>query len=602
MDILPGNYTHLNLGPAFVGGGAWVPLNLGVPWDVDPPEPVERGIRADWGLVWSGSSSVQKVTLLEWLQSSNERKSCSQPWRGLALSSSRSTALPWGLMPAAVKSSSVNWRLSGITSRAGLVSPWASLGIERAGASLAWGVQRQHRIGAQLNWQYGELSRSSRLLGWRSLLNRQTTATVLRWGHPGLERHAASLPWGPAAHVPWIVAPVVKPPEPPEPNPFPRGDLVALNLGCGVMSAAGLCPLNLGASACYAVRPWKGTYIVLNTVSVVRLPDRTPIEVESVSITGSAGAWGYDVDMTLADPRHLGLLKPAPTGRRQVEININGYVWTAVVESYSHRREFVRSGVTVTGRSRTALLAAPYAPSRALVSGSERSMAQLATDQLADTGYTLTWETIDWLVPAGAWFFDGLTPLDAVSALAEAAGAVVQSGPENRHLRVLPRYPLSPWDWPDSTPDHVVQDDIVVTESGQARSAPVFNAVVVTGELAGAGVTARVVRQGEAGDLYAPQASSPLITVAAAAAERGRNILSDRGDQDDIDLTLPMFAAPIADGATGRVLPMELVEVRSASGTWHGQCTASRVDARVSGNAITVEQTITLERHYTDAN
>ncbi len=402
--------------------------------------------------------------------------------------------------------------------------------------------------------------------------------------------------------MPWIIRPVIKPPEPPEPNPFPTGDRVALNLGCPVVGLAGFAPFNLGVTACYAVRPRKGTYIVLNTISVVRLPDRAPIEVESVSISGSAGAWGYDVDMTLADPTHLALLKPAPSGRREVEVNINGYVWTAVIENYSHRREFVRSGVTVTGRSRTALLAAPYAPARALVSSRERSMAQLATDELADTGYTIDWDGVDWQVPAGAWYYEGMTPLDAISTLAEAGGAVVQSHPESKHLQVLPRYPVSPWHWPDTAPDHVVQDDIVITESGQVRSAPVYNAVVVTGELAGAGVTARIVRQGEAGDLYAAQASSPLITVPAAAAERGRNILADRGDQDDIDLTLPMFPAPVAAGTTGRVLPMQLVEVRGAAGNWHGQCTATRIDVRVSGNAVTVEQTITLERHYTDAN
>jgi hypothetical protein len=465
-----------------------------------------------------------------------------------------------------------------------------------------WAGQQQQRIAACVPWFHAPEARQVADMSWRPGAMCRMPVGLLHWMSPALGRRTTALPWGPAAHLPWIVRPAVVPPEPPEPNPFPPGDKVALNLGCPVIGMGGFAPLNLGVTACYAVRPQKGTYIVLNTISVVRLPDRTPIEVESVSINGSAGAWGYGIDMTLADPAHLALLKPAPSGRREVEITINGYVWTAVIENYSHRREFVRSGVTVTGRSRTSLLATPYAPSRAMVSSSERSMAQLATDELADTGYTIDWGTVDWQVPAGAWYYDGMTPLDAISALAEAAGAVVQSHPEGKHLRVLPRYPVSPWDWPDTTADHVVQDDIVITESGQVRSAPVYNAVVVTGELAGAGVTARIVRQGEAGDLYAAQASSPLINVIAAAAERGRNILCDRGDQDDIDQTLPMFPAPVVAGTTGRVLPLELVEVRGSSGNWHGLCTATRIDARVSGNAVTVEQTITLERHYTDAN
>lgn len=71
----------------------------------------------------------------------------------------------------------------------------------------------------------------------------------------------------------------------------------------------------------------------------------------------------------------------------------------------------------------------------------------------------------------------------------------------------------------------------MLTESLQMRSAPLYDAVVVTGELSRKGVTCKVRREGGAGQLFAPQVSSPLISIAAAGAERGRNILSDRGEQ-----------------------------------------------------------------------
>jgi hypothetical protein len=38
------------------------------------------------------------------------------------------------------------------------------------------------------------------------------------------------------------------------------------------------------------------------------------------------------------------------------------------------------------------------------------------------------------------------------------------------------------------------------------------------------------------------------------------------------------------------------------AGTWHGLCTAVRTEARISDKAAEIEQTITLERHYTDAD
>lgn len=43
----------------------------------------------------------------------------------------------------------------------------------------------------------------------------------------------------------------------------------------------------------------------------------------------------------------------------------------------------------------------------------------------------------------------------------------------------------SPWDWRSTQPDHVLQEDIITSESLQVRSAPLYDAVIVTGELAG---------------------------------------------------------------------------------------------------------------------
>ncbi|WP_337055060.1 hypothetical protein [Pseudoxanthomonas sp. USHLN014] len=390
-------------------------------------------------------------------------------------------------------------------------------------------------------------------------------------------------------------------PEPPA-DPFPAGNVVGLSLACTPIRIAGVAPLNLGVTACYAARPHRKTYIVLNTINVVRLPDRTPIEVESISIAGDKQSWGYSLQLTLADPSQLSLLKPTAAGPRQLEVAINGYLWTFLAESYAVNREWGGGGVSVTGRSRTALLAAPYAPARAKATTQAWSMAQLAAQEVQDTGYQVTYDTVDWQVPAGAWYYDGLAPLDALTRLAEASGAVVQSDPAELELRISAGYPVSPWAWPTTVPAAIVQDDIVLATSLQVRSVPQYDAVVVTGELQGKGVTAVVRRAGEGGTLFAPQASDQLINVAAAASERGRNILCDRGEQASIDHTLPLFPAGSPAGQTGRVLPLDLVEVREAEGTWQGLCTAISISARRDDKAVVVEQTLTIERHYTDAN
>lgn len=72
--------------------------------------------------------------------------------------------------------------------------------------------------------------------------------------------------------------------------------------------------------------------------------------------------------------------------------------------------------------------------------------------------------------------------------------------------------------------------------------------------------------------------------------------------QAAIDLVLPLFPTPVGGGQVGRVLPLDLVEVQSSSGFWHGLCTGLRIDARMDENTCVIEQTVTLERHYTDAD
>ena len=610
MPIPAGNVVGLNLGPLYTGPGSHVPLNLGLEWNYVPPEEPEppfRGLRATVGMPWAHAPRITRVSSMGWAAAPRLEMSVGCAWASSA-KIRRGIDLSWAAAGVRTASWELSWRARLPALRGGLDLGWSSLGRVTASTAIRWQTLGSLRVERVMAWRHpGPTSRTWRL-PFRAQLPQARRSVGVPWRHPGAISRAWRLTWGIAARVPWLVLPP-RPPKPPEDpdSPFPPGNRVGLNLGCAMLERPGFVPLNLGVNACYAVRPQRRTYIVRNSLTVVRLPDRLPIEVDSVSIGGNAGAWGATVDMTLSRPSDLQHLKPNSGGPRQIEVTVNGYVWTFIVESYGRRRQVgddgaPAGGVTVDGRSRTALLAAPYAPARTKVTAEERSVAQLVDEELASTAYTAVYDTVDWLVPEGAWYYDGLTPLEAISRLAEAGGAVVQSDPEDLVLRVLPRYPASPWTWATTEPDHVIQDDIVVADSLQQRSAPLYDVVVVTGEIAGKGVTATVKRAGEGGTLYAPQASSPLITTDAAAGERGRNILSDRGEQANFDLTLPLFPLPLSAGQTGRVLPQELVRVEEAAETWHAQCTAYRVDARLEGNALVVEQTVTLERHFTDAD
>ena len=595
---------RLNLGPLGGADARRSDLNLGVYWDDDAPEPVIRGVRQVASIAWAAASTLGRL-------------SSSMQWRG-ADTASLVAHHRWGESPRAHRQCVVSWGLSGlIRGEAGF--RWRTgMGLMDSKWRIGWGALALAGCQAHLSWNSAMLvlSRSSAMpmrwlragapsygMRWRRRAPSTESGGSIVWASSGVGRAAAWLPWGAARRVPWGVRPGPGPGPDPDPGPtFPPGNRVGLNLGCAVIGVPGLAPLNLGISACYVVRPQRRTYVVINEVSFVRLPDRMPIELARVSLSAGRSAWGWTFDIELADADQLGLLKPTASGPRQFELVLNGYVWTGIIESFQKQREFAGGGVRLSGRSRTALLAPPYAPARVKATTEERSMAQLVAEELADTGFASRYDTVDWLVPPGAWFYDASTPLDAISALAGASGGVVQSHPSDLALVVRASYPASPWLWRETTPDHLLQEDIVLTESLQMRSAPLYDAVVVTGELAGKGVTCKVRKAGEAGQLFAQQVSSPLINVAAAAAERGRNILCDRGEQAAVDLTVPLFPKPLKGGEIGVILPLDLVQVLSSEGTWHGQCESIRIEVVVDQQAVVIEQTATLERHFTDAD
>jgi hypothetical protein len=126
--------------------------------------------------------------------------------------------------------------------------------------------------------------------------------------------------------------------------------------------------------------------------------------------------------------------------------------------------------------------------------------------------------------------------------------------------------------------------------------------VLVSGEQVG--VSDEILREGSAGDVRAIMVVDPLIVEHDVAAERGRNVLCDRGEQAQIDLTIPLYPAS-APEMPGLVLPLQLVQVHEVV-AWKGLAVGAQIEAQVrqGGNgasALVIDQRVTLERHYTDA-
>ena len=419
--------------------------------------------------------------------------------------------------------------------------------------------------------------------------SRVSREIIDRWGFGVPRTVDLRIPWGAGQWAPWHVAPpIITPPNPP---PTANGRYVGLNLGCPVQLDGAHLPLMLGSVQCYHTYPRQRTYHVLNSASVVRLPDRTPIAASAVNLSIDADSFSWSVSMDLLDAESLALLAPTVAGAREVEITINGWVWTALIDSDDETAAWLGNGRRVAGRSRAAYLAAPYAPTRSRVVTEIRLAQQLADLELAGTGWSLDWECLDWLVPAGAWTYTDLTPVDAIRRIAASIGAIAQTHRTDDVLSVRAQYPVKPWDWDSYAPDHIVLPDYTVSRSGTYAGGTRPNAVVTRGERYG--IAARVIRAGTAGDIYAGSVVDALITNAAAAQDRAIYELSRIGPIRQVSVEMPLFPSGTGPGLIepGRVVLM------SGPDEYRSVSRGCSISAQRSGAQLRVRQTITVERH-----
>lgn len=604
---LPGRHVGADLEPQYAGPTNTIPSDLGADSGYvppDPPEPAYRGVRVATGMPWRPrDGDVRVATDIVWRDGVLLRAAAAVAWRGPVDQVGTSAGIVWGQpeqihtaglalawtdsQPRVRRDAALPWAMPAPVRGAPLRLPWGETGPSvRHAIDIAFRYSTQQRKGAGLAW--GEMQQLARDID-------------LPWALRASLRRAWRLPWGEGQGLPWVVTPPGEPP--PEPLPPGRisGRFVGANLGCPVWTGpASHIPANLGVLACYNVRPRRPTVVIVNDISVVRLPERTPINVGDGDIGMDVGSWAKTFSMNPLTADDFALLKAGTDGPREIEITINGHVFTFIVEDRGVDKRFVQHRFVVSGRSRTALLSAPYATPRTKVEGNIRTAAQLVDDELADTGFTADYATVDWNVPAGAWSYAETTAIDAIVRIAEASGAVVQSDPEDKVLRIVPRYPASPWDWTVTSPDVTVLDDLAVTVNTRESHKPMYNKVFVSSEQLG--VMGFFRRTGSGGGIYAPQAVHPLISNAVVHAERGRNVLSDRGTQHDVAMQLPLFASPVLPGQQGLLLPLQLAEVAEGGTTYLGLVTSNRISWSRDDARLTVWQTANIERHPGDAN
>ncbi|KZT13322.1 hypothetical protein A1D30_24015 [Acidovorax sp. GW101-3H11] len=334
------------------------------------------------------------------------------------------------------------------------------------------------------------------------------------------------------------------------------------------------------------VIPLLRIYMTVHTMSAVLLPSLEPVQLKGVSISSDDD--GYAWTLAASGPEHLfDQLAPVDGLPARVRVTLDGIDWVFAIEPPDRSRKFADRSAAVRGRSVTSLLTAPFAPSSTWGNpGGAFTAQQLALQALNMTGVSLDWAITDWLVPAGAWSFQG-APLAVVQRIAEAAGAVVRSHRTDAQLRVAPRYPSLPWEWATATVNVRMPGQIITTDSLTRQDNPDWEAVNVVGELGG--VEGHIVRRDTAGVVLAPGVIDPLITHADAASQRGRTVLGPAGRGYTHTMTVPLLT-----GGTnpGLILPGYLLQVDEPGLTWRGLVRG----ITVTESNPTVRQQLVVER------
>jgi hypothetical protein len=425
---------------------------------------------------------------------------------------------------------------------------------------------RTKRAGRVSFWQI------AKLLTQRQGSDFQSASPALK-GWRGRYQEAVPPPAGISL---WVI------PEPPAPQPCykPSPDLLFAALGATDGYLLFVCKNHTGPplDGEPVVVPVRRVYFVINDVTLHRVLDGAPVPVFNLSLSLDAASWAWGFEAVLPAKAEA-LVAPNnalghASGPVELVASINGTTFRVLAESISRERIFGDASIRISGRGRNAVLAAPYAPVMTFSNTEDRTAQQLMNDVLTvngiPLGWTVDWVLTDWNVPAGVFAKQG-TWIEALTAIAGAAGGYLIPHPSAQSIRVRHRYPVAPWEWNTVTPDFVLPVDAVARESMRWLEKPAYNRVFVSGQ--DVGVLGQVTRAGTAGDVLAPMVVDPLITEAAAARQRGIAVLADTGQQIEVSLRLPVLAE------TGIIEPGAFVEYQDGSITRLGLVRSTQVEA-----------------------
>lgn len=344
------------------------------------------------------------------------------------------------------------------------------------------------------------------------------------------------------------------------------------------------------------------TYISMNSVNVVALPGNEPLAVSDVKLDLDKKSAAWKCSFSVLNSASAALIEPTAAGQKEVAITINGWRWECFIDSVPESKSFsgdtLNHRYTASGYSRSQYLGVPYAPLRS-ASAASTTAVQAVTDELLGTGFALDWNTArlpDWTMASSAFSYQGLTPLQVITKMATAVGAIVQPGMSTDTIKVAPEFYPLPWDLASSTPDHSISEHQIETFDKTRVFNTLINAVRVSGEqdVSGA-VVLDVTRAGTAGDTFGDDVSDAWLTSFDANKSRGAQAIAASGVR--MRYTLSTAVPESISTEPGIILPGQTLAVIYDDTAQSFRAYVDSVSISAQGNGLAdVTQTVVLDR------
>lgn len=312
--------------------------------------------------------------------------------------------------------------------------------------------------------------------------------------------------------------------------------------------------LNFGADDCIPAIPNKKGWYILNTLKATRLDNGEEITVYNGSYNTDRSRWCWSYSLVVP-AYEISKLEPINGQPVIIKIMVNGTEHQMLLEKRTRSRSFAKITYTLTGRSQTALLDAPYSATRSFLQENERTSVQLAQAEIdrSSANPDLNWKLIDdlgWIVANPSLSYTNQTPIAAIKMVAESGGGFIYSEKGSNTLTIKPQYKKTYWDSMEIADyDRLIPESIVLNQSTDFELYPDYNAITLTNDRSGA--TGQVKRTGTAGDLIYPSENNPLFNHVSMTAF-GKSKLAKAGMVETHTFDMPI------DSKIGECSPGEI--------------------------------------------